>query len=188
MQGSRDQESSPLIATVQDIQKRLIRPSSLHSPPISSPYSLSLSLSLSHNCLINFLEFQLILLVQFNSYRCFNQQEEEEEAAAWGLLGSGSSLCDLLQDRSRKEAEGSTTSRDEEEIGRGQGFWVACWWIECLRGWCQQERPSRGSQQRFSRFYWRRKWRVLHSVSAFWAICVEASQGTRSTIMVAHVE
>ncbi|KAK7811188.1 hypothetical protein CFP56_011625, partial [Quercus suber] len=39
MEGSRDQESSPLIATVQDIQKRLIRPSSLHSPPpqISSP-------------------------------------------------------------------------------------------------------------------------------------------------------
>ncbi|KAM3688875.1 hypothetical protein ACB098_09G003800 [Castanea mollissima] len=38
MQGSRDQESSPLIATVQDIQKRLIRPFSLHSPPqISSP-------------------------------------------------------------------------------------------------------------------------------------------------------
>ncbi|KAL4605094.1 hypothetical protein ACB092_09G003800 [Castanea dentata] len=33
MQGSRDQESSPLIATVQDIQKRLIRPFSLHSPP-----------------------------------------------------------------------------------------------------------------------------------------------------------
>ncbi|KAK9985294.1 hypothetical protein SO802_030245 [Lithocarpus litseifolius] len=40
MQGSRDQESSSLIATVQDIQKRLIRPYSLHSPPpppISSP-------------------------------------------------------------------------------------------------------------------------------------------------------
>ncbi|KAK7846367.1 hypothetical protein CFP56_008027 [Quercus suber] len=39
MEGSRDQESSPLIATIQDIQKRLIRPSSLNSPPpqISSP-------------------------------------------------------------------------------------------------------------------------------------------------------
>ncbi|KAM4078018.1 hypothetical protein ACB094_09G003800 [Castanea mollissima] len=34
----RSRESSPLIATVQDIQKRLIRPFSLHSPPqISSP-------------------------------------------------------------------------------------------------------------------------------------------------------
>ena len=77
MHGSRAQGSSSPLATVDDIQRRLLRPPSLQSPlPISSPYSLSLldfsiSLNSIFGCLIQ------LFGVPSSKPSQFKQEEEE---------------------------------------------------------------------------------------------------------------